>query len=138
MDPLWRGHLRLARKAWTVRLSPKAYQAVAASFQRGDADTIAALYTDDAELFVPGAPVIQGKRAIRDAWNGIFGTGGNRVAIDVREVQESGDIAFDTGHFTATGPDGSILNTGKWIVIWKRLRNAHPSRDLTHLGCNSG
>src|SRR3954452_11492475 len=90
-----------------------AYRGVAASFQRGDAATIATMYTDHAELFVPGAPVIQGKRAIRDAWSGIVGTGGNRVEIDGREGHEGGDIAFDTGHFTATGPDGSILNTGK-------------------------
>ena len=112
----------------------KAYQAVAASFQRGDADAIASLYTDDAELFVPGAPVIEGKRAIRDAWSGIVGRGGNRVAIDVREVQESGDMAFDTGHFTATDPDGSTLNTGKWIVIWKRDASGAWSihRDFMH------
>ena len=84
--------------------------------------------------FVPGAPVIQGKRAIRDAWTGIVGTGGNRVKIDVREVQESGDMAFDTGHFTATDPDGSILNAGKWIVIWKRDASGAWSihRDFMH------
>ena len=97
-----------------------AYEAVAASFQRGDADSIAALYTDDAELFVPGVPVIQGKSAIREAWRGIVGSGGNSVRIDIREVQESRDIAFDSGHFTATAADGTVLNTGKWIVIWKR------------------
>jgi hypothetical protein len=45
------GPMTSAREAVT-----KAYQAVAASFQRGDADTIASLYTDDAELSVPGAP----------------------------------------------------------------------------------
>jgi hypothetical protein len=43
----------------------KAYPAVAASFQRDDADTIARRYTDDAELFIPGAPVIEGKEAMR-------------------------------------------------------------------------
>src|SRR5262249_21230229 len=79
-----------------------AYQTVARSFQRGDADTIAELYTDDAELFVPGVPVISGQDAIREAWKGIVGAGGNTVRVDVREVQESGELAYDTGHFTAT------------------------------------
>ena len=37
-----------------------------------------------------------------------------------RLASRVGDLAYDTGHFTATGLDGSILNTGKWIVIWKR------------------
>jgi|GraSoiStandDraft_41_1057321.scaffolds.fasta_scaffold2367061_1 uncharacterized protein (TIGR02246 family) len=96
------------------------YRSLAKAFHDGDAATIAELYTDDAELFIPGAPVIEGKDAIHGAWKNIVGSGGNTVTIDVREVQESGDLAYDTGRFTATGPDGSILNTGKWIVIWQR------------------
>jgi ketosteroid isomerase-like protein len=43
-------------------------------------------------------------------------------------------MAFDSGHFTAAAPDGSVLNTGKWIVIWKRdSRGAWKiHRDLMH------
>jgi uncharacterized protein (TIGR02246 family) len=112
----------------------KAYQTVSESFQRGNADTIAELYTDDAELFVPGVPVISGRNAIREAWKGIVAGGGNTVRVDVREVQESGELAYDTGHFTATGPDGNILNTGKWIVIWKRASSGEwrIHRDFMH------
>jgi uncharacterized protein (TIGR02246 family) len=98
----------------------KEYEVMAAAFERGDADSIADMYTDDAEMFVPGVPVMVGKTAIHETWRSIVGNGGNRVAIDVREVQESGDLAYDTGRFAATAPDGSLLNTGKWIVIWKR------------------
>jgi uncharacterized protein (TIGR02246 family) len=98
----------------------KEYGTMAAAFERGDADSIAEMYTDDAEMFVPGVPVILGKTAIRETWRSIVGAGGNRVAIDVREVQESGDLAYDTGRFTATAADGSVLNMGKWMVIWKR------------------
>ena len=97
-----------------------AYRAVADAFQRGDADSISELYTDEAELFVPGAPVIEGRRAIRETWRSIVGSGGNTLIVEVREVRESGALAYDTGHFTAAAPDGSILNTGKWIVIWER------------------
>jgi uncharacterized protein (TIGR02246 family) len=112
----------------------KAYEAVASAFQRGDADSIAQLYTDDAEFFVPGIPVIQGKRAILETWRRIVGPGGSSVKIDTREVEESGDMAFDTGHFTATAPDGTVLNTGKWIVIWRRDSNGAwmIQRDFMH------
>jgi ketosteroid isomerase-like protein len=96
------------------------YKALAEAFYRGDADTISRMYTENAELFVPGAPIIEGRQAILDAWKTIVGSGGDTVSIDVREVQESGDWAYDTGRFTARAPDGSILNVGKWIVIWNR------------------
>jgi hypothetical protein len=31
-----------------------------------------------------------------------------------------GDWAYEIGRFTASAPDGSVLNVGKYIVIWKR------------------
>lgn len=112
----------------------KEYRSLAKAFHNGDAAAIADLYTDDAELFIPGAPVIVGKDAIHEAWKNIVASGGNTVTIDVREVQESGDLAYDTGRFTATAPDGSILNTGKWIVIWQRQANSgwKVHRDFMH------
>ena len=98
----------------------KNYRAVEEAFRKGDADSIALMYTDDAELFIPGAPVLEGGQAIYEAWKKIVGPGGNTLRCVVREVQESGDLAYDTGHFTAIAPNGSILNAGKWIVVWKR------------------
>lgn len=96
------------------------YKAVQEAFHRGDPEAISFMYTEDAEFFVPGLPIIEGRPAIREAWSSIVGSGGNSVRIEVREVQESGDLAYDTGRFTANAPDGTVLNTGKWIVIWKR------------------
>ena len=96
------------------------YKAVDQAFHRGDADTISLMYTEDAELFLPEAPIIEGRRAIRDAWKSLIGSGGNTVRSDIREVQECGEWAYDTGRFTVSSPDGSVLNAGKWIVIRKR------------------
>ena len=83
---------------------------------------------------MPGAPVIEGKDAIREVWRTIVGSGGNTVSVDLREVQESGDMVYDSGQFTARAPDGGILNTGKWIVIWKRQSNGEwkIQRDFMH------
>ena len=53
----------------------------------------------------------------------IVGSGGNTLRSELREVQQRGDWAYDTGRFTANAPDGSVLNSGKWIVIWQRQLN---------------
>jgi uncharacterized protein (TIGR02246 family) len=98
----------------------KDYKAVEQAFHKGDADSISRMYTEDAELFMPGAPVLQGRQAIDEAWKKIVGSGGNTLHSVVREVQENGDLAYDTGHFTASAPNGRVLNAGKWIVVWKR------------------
>jgi ketosteroid isomerase-like protein len=96
------------------------YKTFEDAFFRGDADTISQMYTEDAELLVPEAPPIKGRTAIADAWRGIVGAGGNTVRVDIGEVQEGQDWAYDVGKFTASAPAGDVLNAGKYIVIWKQ------------------
>ena len=97
-----------------------AYKAFAAAYQRGDAETISQMYTEDAEFFIPEAPVVRGRQAIAQAWRQRLGSGGNNVRVDIGEVQECGDWAWETGRFSASAADGTLLGAGKYIVIWKR------------------
>ena len=99
------------------------YKTFEEAFHRGDADGISCMYTEDAELHAPQAPVIRGRHDIADAWRGIIGQGGNHVCVETGEVQESGDWAYEVGRFEASAPDGTVLNSGKYIVIWKRQAN---------------
>ena len=101
----------------------QAYRDIEQAFFRGDADALAAIYTDDAEWFVPGAPVIKGREAITQAWKSVIGPGGNTLRVQVGELQETGDWAYEVGSFTATAPEGNLLNSGKYLVIWKRQSN---------------
>jgi ketosteroid isomerase-like protein len=101
----------------------EAYKAFEENFFKGDADALSLIYTDDAELLVPEAPPIKGRAAIAQAWRGFIGSGGNRVRVEVREVQDNGDWAFEVGSFTASAHAGALLNSGKYIVIWKRQSN---------------
>jgi len=110
------------------------YKALEEAFLRGNVDPISLMYTEDAELFLPGAPVVEGRQAIREVWSSIVGPGGNSIRTELRDVQESGDLAYDTGRFTANAPDGSVLNSGKWIVIRRRQSNGEWKihRDFFH------
>jgi uncharacterized protein (TIGR02246 family) len=112
----------------------EAYQAFQKAFHTGDADTIALMYTEDAELFVPETSTIKGREAIAQAWKAIVGSGGNSVRVEIGEVQESGDWAYEIGRFTASAPDGIVLNAGKYIVIWKRQATGEwkTHRDIFH------
>jgi len=112
----------------------QAYRAMEQAFFRGDADALTSIYTDDAEWLVPGAPAIKGRDAINQAWKGVIGPGGNTLRVDVGELQEAGDWAYDVGAFRTTAPDGTLLNSGKYMVIWRRLPNAtwKTHRDIFH------
>ncbi len=103
-----------------------------AAFFRGDAAAIAQTYTEDAEWYVPDEPVIKGREAIARAWKEQIGAGGNRLRIDVGEVEQQGDRAYEIGRFAISGPDGGVLAAGKYIVIWARQRDGEwkTSRDI--------
>jgi uncharacterized protein (TIGR02246 family) len=101
----------------------QAYKAFEEAFFKGDADALSLIYTDDAEWLVPEAPPIKGREAIAQAWKEVIGPGGNRVRVEVREAQDNGNWAFEIGSFTATTPNGAVLNAGKYIVIWQRQSN---------------
>lgn len=67
------------------------YKVFAEAFHKGDADAISQMYTADAQLLVPQAPVISGPPAIAEVWRRIVGTGGSSVRVTTAEVQENGD-----------------------------------------------
>ena len=96
------------------------YKVLELAFYRCDADTISRMYTEDAELLIPDAPVVSGREAIAQVWRSIVGSGGSSVRVSTGEVQESGDWAYEVGAFVTSAPDGKFLNAGKYIVIWKR------------------
>jgi len=96
------------------------YKTVEQAFEKGDLDTIARAYADDATMFVPDAPVIEGRSAIRQAWKANVGSGGKRLRFEVAEVEQRGDRAYELGRFTISGPDGAVLTAGKQMVIWMR------------------
>ncbi len=96
------------------------YTAFEQAYSAGDVATISEMYTADAELLVPEAPPIKGRDAIAKVWQMIVGTGGNTIRVNTAEVQESGEWAYEVGAFIANAPNGDVLNSGKYIVIWKR------------------
>ena len=74
------------------------------AFFRGDADALSDVYADDADWLVPAIPPMRGRSTIASAWKAVIGSDGNRVRVDVHDVQECSDWAFDVGAFTATTP----------------------------------
>jgi ketosteroid isomerase-like protein len=57
----------------------KNYKTLEEAFRNGDAKSISLMYTEDAEMFIPGAPVFVGRLAIHEVWKNIIGSGGNTV-----------------------------------------------------------
>ena len=92
-------------------------------FQRGDAAAVAALYTADARLLPPGAPMMSGTEAIRAFWQGAMNLGIKAATLETIDVESSGgELATEIGKFTLSmeKPGGErVEQTGKYVVLWK-------------------
>lgn len=87
----------------------------------GDAEGVAAYYSDDAYNLPDGAPTVKGKAAIikRLKEEMAANTESATTTFSVQEAWAEGDLAVYIGHSTTTMADGS-KETGKYVSIMRR------------------
>ncbi len=91
-------------------------------FAAGDADALGMWYTVDALLMGPNANPIEGREAITANFKEVLAAGGTlRLTSD--EVEVFGDVAHEVGRYVQEASDGSHVDHGKYIVIWKRTED---------------
>lgn len=84
-----------------------------------DAAGIAALYTANAQVNPPNAPIVKGTRAIQEYWQASFSPDPVTVAVNSTEVESCGDMAWEVGNYAVTAADGKTLDKGKYVTVWK-------------------
>lgn len=92
-----------------------------ASVAAQNAPDLAALYTEDAQLFPPNSDVIEGADNITAFWQDAFDSGLGGASLDTIEVDNEGDTAIESGRYRMTTLDGQVADQGKYVVVWKRL-----------------
>lgn len=97
---------------------------IRAAYAVGDADGVAAQYTDDAILMNPGRPAVVGRQAIAEGFRPFFASFRGELAQEIEEIEVMGDQAWMRGkiHIKVTARHGSAHNElhGKYIAIARR------------------
>jgi ketosteroid isomerase-like protein len=93
----------------------------AAAYGRGDAQAVAAMYTEHGELFPPNEKIVEGRSAIEQFWKSAMDAGTKCVQLKTSEVEGYGEAAVEAGTYTLAGVDGRLLDQGKYLVLWKRV-----------------
>ena len=96
-------------------------EAFMAAYNGGDAAGVAALYTEDGQLLPPNADFMIGRKAIQAFWQGAMDAGIASAKIEILEVEGHGDTAIEVSTFSLHAQDGTELDAGKFIVVWKRV-----------------
>jgi ketosteroid isomerase-like protein len=82
-------------------------------------------WTDDAQVYPPGLPVVSGKAALRGSVEGALSIPGFHITWSSSEASLSpdGQLAFvlSTNAVTMPGPDGRLrTTTGRAVTVWRR------------------
>jgi ketosteroid isomerase-like protein len=84
-----------------------------------DSAALAGLYTEDAAVIAPGAPVARGTAAIEAFWKGAM-AGIASAKLTTSSVESAGDLAMEEGEATLVDNAGKS-NAARYIVVWKRV-----------------
>ena len=87
-----------------------------------DVPAVLALYTSDATLLPPNAPLCKGTEAIGAVFNAYIEAGANSLSLDTIELDEQGDAVIEVGRYTLgiQTPDGHMEDVGKYLQVFKR------------------
>jgi uncharacterized protein (TIGR02246 family) len=90
------------------------------SYNAGDADTIAALYADDAVLMPPHAAVARGRAAIREFIakdSAGAKSAGVKLVPGAETVGVNGEWGWNSGSFTAQDGSGKTVDSGSYLSV---------------------
>lgn len=91
-----------------------------ATYKRGDSAGMAALYTENGQLLPPGSDVVEGKEGIQAFWQSVMDMGIKEAKLETVELEDHGTTAIEVGRYTLSGEGGAVMDSGKFIVIWKQ------------------
>ena len=97
----------------------KVGQAWEKAYNAGDAAVVAALYTTDAQLMVPGAEPGSGPKAVQKLIAGDIALGG-KLTLKTGDIVGFGDYVLETGSWVANSPDGKHLDHGPYLTLYKK------------------
>ncbi len=103
-------------KAGLKEMTPK-WQA---AYNAGDAAGIAALYTKDGVLLPPNSAPVDGREAIKAFWAAAIESGASGE-LTTKKMYGMGDNAAEEGMWVLTAADGSHLDHGSYMLIYKQV-----------------
>jgi len=104
----------------------KANQQFLDALRRGDGAGCAAVYAENGKVLPPNSPMLTGRKAIQEFWQGAIGMGVKGATLMTLDLEVHGDTAIEVGAYTLDlRPAGGqpAKDEGKYVVVWKRQGN---------------
>jgi uncharacterized protein (TIGR02246 family) len=87
----------------------------------GDTAAIGALYSAEGAVLPPNGTKATGRAAVMEFWAGALTAGIASAVLTTEEISYAGgDTATEIGSAVLSAKDGSVVEEGKYIVLWKQ------------------
>ena len=97
-------------------------------FSKGDSDSVANLYAEDAVAMPPNAPAVSGRAAIKSFLGQMIAqTRGAKMSLKnggVTGSDVSGDMGWVSGAYSVVDSTGATVDTGKFLSVHHRVNGA--------------
>ena len=90
-------------------------------FATNDVAGLGACYTEDAQMLVANMEVIIGRASIQSVFK-FTAVQGHTLEFQTQELDVHGMTAIEIGSYTRKRRDDSMFDRGKYMVVWKRVR----------------
>ncbi len=91
------------------------------SFNQGDAEGLASLYSEDAKILPPNMDIVEGKNTIQTYWQGALDMGIKSFKGELIDADSSGNLGYFVGKYTLYDNDNQKVDQGKWISVLKNI-----------------
>jgi uncharacterized protein (TIGR02246 family) len=89
------------------------------AFNQGSADGVAGCYTAGAQLLPVHMGQVAGRENIQGFWQAVMDMGIKAARLETVELDVLGKTAIEVGKYTLLGGKEQVLDTGKYVVVWK-------------------
>lgn len=89
----------------------------------GDVDRLLGLLTPHARVLPPNHASVEGDEALRAFFQEMADAG---VTLELQNEDVAGDrnLAYTAGRYAVKGPDGTEIDHGKYLEVWRRIEGA--------------
>ena len=91
------------------------------SFDQGDAQGLASLYSEDAKILPPNMDIVEGKNSAQTYWQGALDMGIKSFKGELIDTDASGNLGYLVGKYTLFDNDNQEVDQGKWISVLKNI-----------------
>ena len=95
-------------------------------YRAGQADSLAAMFAEDAWQLPPNMPPVHGRDSLRAFWRTAFTWGSWEFDLETQDVATGGAIAVERGRYQlkfTPGPDApmpAVEDRGTYVVYWRQ------------------